>query len=135
MTITYPDGNIVEALLLLRGNETLRAAAPAYDDVLTFTRMGGTWKSEAGEPVKIQFAWERRVNALTPIETECVCSKMLASRLLQLLALCSAGPEWIDGMEYVFSAAGDRVRIQQTGMAMAWLPDLEAGRGDSRRSN
>ena len=96
MTITYPDGNIVEALLLLRGNETLRAAAPAYDDVLTFTRMGGTWKSEAGEPVKIQFAWERRVNALTPIETECVCSKMLASRLLQLLALCSAGPEWID---------------------------------------
>src|SRR3954468_20933975 len=111
MTITYPDGNIVEALLLLRGNETLRAAAPAHDDVLTFTRISGRWSSEACQPVQIQLGWERQVKHHVPIETECVYSKELTSRLLQLLAVSNAGAEWIEGMEYLFSAAGDLVPI------------------------
>ena len=68
MTITYSDGTAQEAVLLFHANETLRAAIPAQDDVCTFIRVNGTWTSEGGEPVKIEFAWQRRINDDTPME-------------------------------------------------------------------
>jgi hypothetical protein len=82
MTITYPDGRVLEALLLLRGNATLRAAVPGHDDVCVFTLVNGKWMSERGEAVKIEFAWDRKTNADTPTEAECICSQELASRIL-----------------------------------------------------
>lgn len=114
MTITYPNGTVVQALLLARGNDTLRAIVTGDDDVRTFNRLEGTWMSEDLEPVRIEFAWQRRTGRDTPVETECVCSKKLASRLVSTLLAGSEGDDLIEDMLYVFSAEGNRVRIQGT---------------------
>jgi hypothetical protein len=112
MTISYPNGTILHALLLARGNDTLRAIVTGDEDVRTFTRIHGKWISDRREPVEIEFAWEARDQAQPPMETECVCSKKLASRLVSTLFAGSEGDELIENMLYVFSAEGDRVRIQ-----------------------
>jgi hypothetical protein len=58
MTINYPDGRVVEAILLSRGNDTLRAAVQGEDDAQIFNLISGTWVSEEDGPVRIEFAWE-----------------------------------------------------------------------------
>ena len=55
MTITYPNGTVLPAVVLSRGEEEIRAIAPGCDDVLVFTRIRGTWVSEELEPVTIEF--------------------------------------------------------------------------------
>ena len=55
MTITYPNGTALNAVVLSREDEEIRAIAPGCDDVLAFTRIRGTWVSEELEPVTIQF--------------------------------------------------------------------------------
>src|ERR1035437_3846740 len=54
-------------------------------DVLAFTRIHGTWISEEIEPVAIEFAWQRRRTSPAISEDDCVCSKELATRLIQSL--------------------------------------------------
>jgi hypothetical protein len=94
MTINYPDGTNLKALLLSRGNDTLRAIAPGDDDVRTFSRMNGAWFSEDWKRVHFEFAWQGREHAHVPDETACVCSKDLASRLKS--ALRGEGDHWIE---------------------------------------
>ena len=85
MTIKYPDGTALNALLLSRANDTLRVTVPGDDDVRTFTLIREAWISEKCEPVTIEFAWQRREAVAVTNETECVCSKELASRLISML--------------------------------------------------
>ena len=124
MTISYPDGTALEALLLSRGDDTLRVIIPGDDDVRTFTLIRGTWVSEDCEPVKIEFAWQRSGKADLPREVDCICSKELASRLTSMLLAGTADDDLIDNMLYVFSVEGHRVRIQQSQLALGSVVEL-----------
>jgi hypothetical protein len=96
MTINYPDGTTLKALLLMHGNDTLQAAVPGDDDARTFTIANGTWITEECEPVTIEFAWQRREKAQVPNETECVCPTDLASRLISALHAGTKGDRLIE---------------------------------------
>jgi len=85
MTITYPNGTSLEAILLSHEGDEIRAAAPGSDDVLLFTRTHGTWISERLERVAIEFAWQRRRAFQVPAENECVCPKELAAHMISTL--------------------------------------------------
>lgn len=113
MTITYPNGTAVEALLMARTNDTLRAAVSGDDDARTFTRVNGTWISENGERVTIEFAWQRGKTRDVPTQSECVCSRKLASQLIPMLLAGSEGDDVLENMLYVFSTESRGVRIQK----------------------
>src|SRR5664280_265684 len=123
VTITYPNGIILEAIVLSHEENEIRAIVAGCDDVLAFTRIHGTWISEEIEPVAIEFAWQRRGTSPSTSEDDCVCSKKLAARLIaMLLRGCEpvvAEPETL----CVFSPEGKRVPI-----SISELPQ-EVGRG------
>jgi len=129
MTISYPDGTAVEALLLARGDDTLRVIIPGDDDVRTFTLISGTWVSEDCGQVKIEFAWQRGGKTDVPREVDCICSKELASRLTSMLLVGTAQDDLIEKMLYVSSAEGHRVRIQQSQLNIG---DVNHLRGELR---
>ena len=85
VTITCPHGHVLEARLLSRQHNEIRAAAAGCDDALVFTRFSSTWISEDLDPVVIQFAWQRAKSFPVPSEDNCVCSKELANRLINSL--------------------------------------------------
>ena len=123
VTITYPNGTVLEAIVLSHEETEIRAMATGSDDVLAFTRIHGTWISEEVEPVVIEFAWQRPGTSPSTSEDDCVCSKKLAARLIQsLFRGCEpvvAEPETL----CVFSPEGKRVPI-----SISELPQ-EVGRG------
>src|ERR1035438_8604113 len=80
VTITYPNGIILEAIVLSHEENEIRAIVASCDDVLAFTRIHGTWISEEIEPVAIEFAWQRRGISPTPSLAACICPKTLAAR-------------------------------------------------------
>src|SRR5674476_1259454 len=85
VTITYPDGTVLEAIVLAHEENEIRAIATGCDDVLAFTRIHGTWISEEIEPVTIEFGGRRRgASPFAPGEV-CFSPKPLASRLIQSL--------------------------------------------------
>jgi len=102
MTITYPNGTALEALLLARGNDSMRAAVPGDRDVRAFLLSGGNWFSESSEPVKIEFAWGRHRTADVPKASECVCPEELASKL-KLLFRGNEGDPLVEDAVYVVS--------------------------------
>jgi len=81
--------------------------------VRTFTFRSGCWVSENCEPVTLEFDWEHKKEPAIPEETECICSKPLARKLIS--TLCAGSEDSVaDNMVYVFSADGNRVRIQKS---------------------
>src|SRR5215470_5060030 len=112
MTINYANGRVVQAILLSRGNDTLRAAVQGEDDAQMFTLISGTWVSEEDGPVRIEFAWEHRGQADVR-EADCVCSKRVASRLVSKLLVDSSESDLIDDLLWVLSADGQCVGIHQ----------------------
>jgi hypothetical protein len=114
MTINYPNGTVLPAVVLSRGEEEIRAIAPDCEDVLVFTRIRGMWVSEELEPVTIEFG---RQAAATPVEysdDDYICPKELAASLIQsLLGACERDEAGADGF-YVFSPQGTNVAIQRT---------------------
>jgi hypothetical protein len=111
VTITYPNGTVLEAIVLSHEEEEIRAIAAGCSDALVFTRIHGQWISEEIEPVEIQFAWQRRVTTPSTSETACICPKALASRLIQSLFRGSDPEESESNTLYVFSAEGNRVAV------------------------
>jgi hypothetical protein len=105
VTITYPNGTVVKAIVLTHEEHEIRAVATSCDDVLAFTRIHGTWISEKIEPVAIEFGWEGKHEAPAPCEDDYICPKELAARLIQKLfagtdgedagldGTCGYGPE------------------------------------------
>ena len=80
--------------------------------MLAFTRIHGTWISEEIEPVAIEFAWQRRGTSPSTSEDDCVCSKGLATRLIECLFRgCEPKEAGLDAL-YVFSAEGNRVAVR-----------------------
>lgn len=78
VTITYPNGTVLEAIVLSHEETEIRVMAAGPDDVLAFTRIHGTWISEEVEPVVIEFAWQRPGTSPSTSKDNCVCSKALA---------------------------------------------------------
>jgi hypothetical protein len=89
MTINYADRRIGEAVLLFQTDNAMRVVLKGGDDATYFTRVNGTWFSENWETVQVEFAWQSRSRTAAPSVSDCVCSKELASKLVDLL---SAGP-------------------------------------------
>jgi hypothetical protein len=112
MTITYPDGKVLDALLLSRSGDTLRAAVPGDDDVRTFTLVNGAWISNECEQVKIEFAWQRSGQVEVPRESDCIYSMKLPSRFISMLPNVGEGDELAENIS-ALSAEGPQVRIQR----------------------
>jgi len=110
MTIRYPDETVLKALLLARGNDTLRVTVRGDDDVRTFTLIKGTWISEECEAVKIEVAWQPCEEVEVLNETECVCSKELTSRLMSMLLAGTEGDDLLENMLYLSSTDSPGVR-------------------------
>jgi len=85
MTIHYINKKSIEGFLLARTDNTLRVSIPGADDVLEFTCINGTWVSEDCEPVRIEFAWERKSHQPEVTEADCICPRELAAHLIHLL--------------------------------------------------
>jgi len=123
MTLNYADGRVVEAVLLSRGNDTLRAAVQGEDDAQIFTLIRGAWVSEEDGPVRIQFAWEHCDQASVP-EDDCICSKKLASRLISKLLVGSNESDLIEDLLWVLSADGQPAGIHQNQLDIGRVAEL-----------
>lgn len=93
MIIRYSKRHAVEAALLSRSNESMRVQIRGLKDVTELRQVGGTWLTEDGEPVQIQFEWERRVRPPVVTVDDCICSDELAGRLLEMLFAGESDPE------------------------------------------
>jgi hypothetical protein len=85
MFLTYANGSRTEAFLLARTENKIRVAIPGSDDPLELTDIRGTWVTEDCEPVRVEFAWEKKTREQILTEADCICSHDLAARLIHLL--------------------------------------------------
>jgi hypothetical protein len=114
MTITYSNGTVLEAIVLVHEEEALRVAVTGEGDVRTFRRIHGTWISEDGEPVAAEFAWQRLGAANAPAEVDCICPKELASQLISMLLAGPGEDDLLKDAFYCLSPEGNKVRISQS---------------------
>jgi hypothetical protein len=85
MILTYANGSKTEAMLLARSENKIRVAIPGNNDPMELTDVHGTWVSEDCEPVRVEFAWQRKTREEILSEADCICSHELAARLIHLL--------------------------------------------------
>ncbi len=90
MTITFADGRAIQGIVLNRTDDTLRAATRESGDIVELHTSDGLWVSEKGEPVQIEFVWERRSAKEELTESDFICSHDLAALLVQLLPIDSS---------------------------------------------
>jgi hypothetical protein len=109
--IIYKNGTAVDAILLSRQGDTLRAAIRGDEDVREFTRLSDGWVTEEFEPVVLEFEWQRNPAAEVPAEEDCICPKELAAKLLAKLRGGAEQPGAAVVKVYVFLADGTRKRI------------------------
>jgi hypothetical protein len=84
MTITYTNGQTIQAALVVRTDNRLRVVLAGSDDVTEFTQVSGaTLVSEDCEAVQIEFGPKRANRECT--EEDCICSPELAARLIHML--------------------------------------------------
>ena len=114
MTVPYPNGTVLEAILLSHEENDIRAIAPGCDDALLFTRIHGTWISEELEPVAIEYAWQGRGASQVPTEDDCVCPKGLAARLVSTLLSGYEPDKAAEDTLFVFSPEGNRVAVHRS---------------------
>jgi hypothetical protein len=127
MTITYPDGTVLQAIVLSREEHEVRAIAPDCDDVLAFTRIHGAWISEELEPVTLEFGYLRGEAPPVFSEDDYICPKELATRLIEtLLGACERDESAANGF-YVFSPEGSSVAIHRS--------ELQQGRERKTRTS
>src|SRR5215831_15192502 len=85
MTIHYSNGYTVEGILLSREGNAMRVAIPNSDEVAVFLEIDGTWMSDGGQPVDVEWAWKSRGEMPVIRESDCICSPDLAARLIEML--------------------------------------------------
>jgi hypothetical protein len=117
MTITYPNGNVLNAIVLAHEDHEVRAVAAGWNDVLVCTRIHDTWLSEDWEPVTLGFEWQRGGTTPAGSEDDCICPKELAARLISTLAGASERDEADMNTLYGFSPEGTRAANHRTGPA------------------
>jgi hypothetical protein len=74
----------VQAILLAGGVDNMRIVVPGEEDTRTLQFVNGAWISEEGEPVTVEFEWQRQKRTSVPVEADCICSKELADELMQM---------------------------------------------------
>lgn len=114
MTITYPKGTVLKALVLSHEENEIRAIAPGCTDVLAFTRIHGNWISEELEPVTIEFAWQRHGASPAGTEEDLICPQELATHLIQTLFSGESDGEEVADTLYVFNGEGRQVALHQS---------------------
>ena len=112
VTITYPNGSRVQAMLLSRNADTLRVAVQGDSDSREFYCAGGVWVSEDCETVTIEFEWERLAPPVPSID-DCICSPEVAGRLMA--QLLNPEGDQLEDMLYVLSAETLRSGARQPG--------------------
>lgn len=86
MTIRYANGRQIEAVMLSKTGDTVRAATRGSEDLVELTQVNGTWITDDCEPVEVTFEWQRIQRPVEEITLEdCLCSPELAARLINLL--------------------------------------------------
>jgi hypothetical protein len=55
MFMRYPNGTIVEGVVLAQGRNRMRVAAAGFPDALELRRSGAQWVTASGEPVEFDF--------------------------------------------------------------------------------
>jgi hypothetical protein len=86
MTIIYPNGTVLNAIVLAHEDYEIRAVAAGCDDVLVYTRVRDAWLSDDWEPVTLGFAWQRGGTTPACSEDDCICPKELAALLISTTA-------------------------------------------------
>jgi len=85
MIITYQNGRTVEGIIVSEDHGTMRIAVIGSDDVVELVNLSGHWISEDSQPVEIQSSWDRSPRKEMVSETDCICPKETAARLIRLL--------------------------------------------------
>lgn len=114
MIITYPRGNVINAIVLSQEDHEIRATAAGCEDVLVFTRVRGAWLSEDLEPVTLQFEWQWGGATPACSEADCICPKELAAHLMSTPLGACEPVEAEASTLHVFSPEGTRVAIHRT---------------------
>src|SRR5262245_53392606 len=108
MTIVYPGGAAVEALLLSSGPGSLKVAVAGRHRVRRFELVDGTWMSEAGRPVQIHYAGQQD-QVRIPAESDFVCPRRVGRQVISNLMSGESGDR--GNPFYVFAPEDNRVRI------------------------
>jgi len=85
VTIRRGDEKTVEGVVLSRTEYKMRVALKDADDAAVFVCVDGTWISEDCEPVEVYWDWWRRPPKEPASESNCICPKELAARLIHSL--------------------------------------------------
>ena len=118
MTITYPNGKVLQAIVLSHDENEIRASAPGCDDVLAFTCVEGIWISEDGQPVTIAFTWQRRPTPPSFSDPDFICPKQLAARLIGSLLWGLEPDKAVENTFFVFKPQGARVALQASELGL-----------------
>lgn len=94
MVVKYPDGRMVEGLLLSQQESSMRVALEGNQDAAEFFKLQNNWVSEHLEPVEVSFEWQRTpAPAPLPADHEFICSPDLAAQLIRMLDTDSSKDE------------------------------------------
>jgi hypothetical protein len=94
VTITYPDGTVLQALLLSNEADEIRVNATRGDEA-SLTRVHDTWVSDQVEPVTIRFEWQAGRATSGPSDAGRICPRELADHLIWAML----GPRRRDGVD------------------------------------
>ena len=84
MTLRYQSGLVKNALLLARGEDTIRVMLEHQDDAIEISRLNGIWVTQECEPVELGQA-EQHPAPATPDDADYICPPEVVARLLRLL--------------------------------------------------
>ena len=110
MIIQYPDGRVMETLVLAMADSRMRVAVPGGDDAVEFTNVSGTWISPDCEPVKVSLALPRPCQRVEFSEEDFICSPELAELLTRLL-VTDSDEDVCAGMPLDYEGAGTPLRL------------------------
>ena len=85
MTIEFANGSRREAIILSRAGSTMRVVIDGREDVVELTEMSGIWVTDNCEPVRVDFAWKPEPSPFPASESDYICPKDLASKLIRSL--------------------------------------------------
>jgi hypothetical protein len=83
MTLRYPNGQTIEAVLLSRTEQTMRVALRGSDDIVELNQVNGNWVSDECDAVQVSFG--SRPDPETLSEEDFICAPELAAKLIRML--------------------------------------------------
>jgi hypothetical protein len=85
LLIRHGDKRTEEAIILSRSEKTiLVVAVKGHEDAVVLRSVNGTWTGEDGEPIEVEFEWQRHSRGEPKPVPDRICSKELAARSVRL---------------------------------------------------